>query len=238
MTGPQPIQIPGLIPRSQISATQRSEMFALLCRHFDGVSEAQFNRDLEEKNWVLELRRENRLVGFSTLLMRTDSVDGEPVTAIYSGDTIVAPEAWNSPALPKLWIAAVNALRLCLPNRRCFWLLLTSGFRTYRFLPVFWREFFPRCDAQTPPEMQRRLNSLAESLYGAHYDAPSGVVRFSAPQRLQAKLAQTPPGRSDDRHVAFFLSRNPGHASGDELACITEVCEANLTTAGRRMIAR
>ena len=115
-----PHHIPGLIPREALSESQKAEMFALLARHFDGVDEAQFQRDLEEKNWVLEIRRDGRLVGFSTLLVREATVDHQAITAIYSGDTIVAPEAWNSPALSKLWIAAVNALHWLLIKRNSF----------------------------------------------------------------------------------------------------------------------
>ena len=230
-----PSLIPGLLPRKSLSELQRSEMFSLLSRHFDGVSEAQFTRDLDEKNWVLEIRRDGRLVGFSSLLVREVMIESEAVTGIYSGDTIVAPEAWNSPALAKLWIAAVNALRGEAPQRRCYWLLLTSGFRTYRFLPVFWREFFPRYDAQTPPEMQRKLDELAANQYGAQYDRTSGLVRFPFPQRLHAVLAEPASGRRSDEHIAYFLARNPGHDHGDELACITEICETNLTAAGHRM---
>ena len=73
---------------------------------------------------------------------------------VYSGDTIVAPEAWGTTALARGWITAVNQLRERYPRGKYFWLLLTSGFRTYRFLPVFWREFFPRYDATTPTEHQ------------------------------------------------------------------------------------
>jgi hypothetical protein len=36
--------------------------------------------------------------------------------------------------------------------------------------------------------------------------------------------------------VAFFDSRNPGHARGDELACITGVSRSNVTRAGARML--
>ena len=37
-------------------------------------------------------------------------------------------------------------------------------------------------------------------------------------------------------HIAFFLATNPGHVRGDELVCLTELCDENLTRAGRRMI--
>src|ERR1044071_4352236 len=54
-------EIPGLHARSALTPEQRDEMFALLDLHFDGVSRAQFERDLAEKNWVIELRHDRRL---------------------------------------------------------------------------------------------------------------------------------------------------------------------------------
>jgi hypothetical protein len=230
-------EIPGLLPRDSLGSAQRDEMFALLAQHFDGVSRDQFESDLAEKNWIIEIRREGELVGFSTLLVCEQYCD-RPLTVIYSGDTIVAPEAWGSPSLARTWIAAVNHLRGARPARPCYWLLLTSGFRTYRFLPVFWREFYPRCDAPVPHHMQRLLDHLAQVRYGASYDAGEGLVRFPHPQRLRGTLGLTPKGRAGDQHVAYFLARNPEHAHGVELACITEICDRNLTAAGRRMVAR
>ena len=227
-------EIPGLLPREALTAALRDEMFALLSRHFEGVMREQFERDLAEKNWIVEIRRDGRLLGFSTLLVTEENFAGRALTAIYSGDTIVAPEAWGSPVLARTWIAAVSRLREAAPARPCHWLLLTSGFRTYRFLPVFWREFFPRHDAPTPPHMRGLLDHLARARYRDRYDATAGIVRFPHPQKLRA----LPAARANDAHVAFFHARNPGHANGDELACLAEISEANLTSAGRRMIAR
>jgi len=230
-------QVSGLLSRADARGNQRDEMFALLSRHFDGVSREQFELDLAEKNWVVEIRREGRLLGFSTLLVTDAEFDGDPVTAIYSGDTIVAPEAWGSPMLARAWIHSVNALRTAFPGRPCYWLLLTSGFRTYRFLPVFWRKFFPCFNIPTPLDSLRLLDHLACSQYGDLYDAATGLVRFPNPQRLRGSIGDMLSGRVADPHIAFFLSRNPGHAEGDELACLTEITEANLTPAGRRMVA-
>lgn len=226
----------GLFPRDSLSDAQRDEMFSLLAGHFDGVRRDQFERDLEEKNWVLEIRLDGRLLGFSTLLVREAEHEGRALTAVYSGDTIVAPEAWRSPALARAWIAAVNRLRAAVPDRPCYWMLLASGFRTYRFLPIFWREFHPRPDTPTPAHTQRLLDELARAQYGACYDAASGIVRFPQPQRLRGWLGKIPHGRVADRRVAFFLSRNPGHAQGDELVCLTEISDHNLTPAGQRMV--
>ncbi len=235
MKNPATVQFQ-LVPITDLTPAQREAMFELLSDHFAGVTREQFNRDLGEKNLALLLERGDQLVGFSTQLAYSTAFEGEPVNVIYSGDTIVAPEAWGTTALPRAWVAGVQTLRATLPPGRCFWLLLTSGFRTYRFLPVFWQRFFPRFDQATPPEFQRLLTQLAREQFGNQFDPATGIVRFTNPQKLVAGLAEIPPGREPDLHTRFFLTRNPGHASGDELVCLTELASENLTAAGRRMM--
>lgn len=225
-----------LVPRADLTALQQEAMFQLLAHHFEGVTREQFASDLAEKHLAILLQRDDRLVGFSTQLAYTTDFEGKSVNVIYSGDTIVSPEAWGTTALPRAWVAGVNALRATLPPGRCFWLLLTSGFRTYRFLPVFWREFFPRFDRLTPPDVQRLIDHLAHERFGEQFDLVADVVRFTRPQRLCAGLKEVPAGRETDPHTTFFLNRNPGHVNGDELVCLTELCLENLTAAGRRMM--
>jgi hypothetical protein len=223
--------------RESLSAANKEEMYQLLLRHFDGLTPARFEQDLAEKNWVVLVHRGGRLVGFTTMLVYESTFENQPVTAVYSGDTIVAPEAWGSSALARGWITAVNQLRARYPRGKYYWLLLTSGFRTYRFLPVFWRQFYPRHDSATPGEMRRLCDHLALERFGEQYDSRGGLVRFSHPQRLLGSLKSIPEERSADPHVAFFLVRNPGHSLGDELVCLTELCPENMTAAGRRMAA-
>ncbi len=211
-------------------------MYRLLAGHFDGVTRERFDADLAEKTWVLLLEDDGGLRGFSTLFLYETSVPGEGVcTVVYSGDTIVDPAAWGSAALPRCWIGAVRRLREEYPKGRLWWLLLTSGFRTYRLLPVFWKDFWPRWDAPAPPDVQERIDALAREKLGGAYRAEEGIARFPEPQKLRGDLAEVPPGRKLDPHVAYFLDRNPGWAEGDELVCLTEIAEENLTAAGRRM---
>jgi hypothetical protein len=224
------------LPRVELSEPQRNEMFELLAEHFDGVTRAQFESDLLEKNWVILLHHDSRLVGFSTLLAYETTFERQPVSVIYSGDTIVAPEAWGTTALSRAWIACVRKLRATYPNGKYYWLLLTSGFRTYRFLPVFWREFHPRFNSQMPANQKYLLDQLASERFGEQYDSRIGIVRFTKPQQLRNGLNTVPNGREADAHIAFFLKRNSGHALGNELVCLTELSDDNLTPAGRRMI--
>jgi hypothetical protein len=226
-----------LLRRDELTAAEREAMLGLFCAHFAGVTPARFAADLAEKEWVLLLESDaGALRGFSTLLLYETVVPGEGVcSVVYSGDTIVDPEAWGSYALPRCWIGAIRQLREHYGRGRLWWLLLTSGFRTYRFLPVFWKEFWPHHAAPTLPYPQLRIDLLARERFGPHYHRDDGVVRFPEPQVLREAHAAVPEGRLADPHIAYFLARNPGWRAGDEMVCLTEIAEENLTPAGRRM---
>ncbi len=228
-----------IVPRTALTQLQQEQMLGLMRQHFFGVTTPQFQADLEQKNWVILIEDEaGRLRGFSTLLHYTPQIDEGRLHAVYSGDTIVDAGARHDPTLARTWIAAVNRLRQESVADKVYWLLLTSGFRTYRFLPVFWRTFWPRHDAPTPEAAQQLLCALARERFGDQFQPQTGLVRFRHPQRLRPDLTVIPPGRTADPDVDFFLRRNPGFAAGDELVCLCELSETNLTAAGRRMIRR
>src|SRR5205809_3229518 len=229
------LNLPLVLARDELSCRQRDEMFRLLGEHFLGVSRDRFEQDLADKNWVIVITRASRIVGFSTLLAYETTFAEAPVSVIYSGDTIMAREAWGSTALPRAWIETVTRLRATYSRGPFYWLLLTSGFRTYRFLSVFWRTFWPRFNSAPAPWPRSLVHHLAAERFGNQYDPARGIVRLQHPQTLLPALAEVPAGRIADPHVAVFLARNPGRAGGDELVCLTELSSENLTPAGQRM---
>jgi hypothetical protein len=224
-----------LLRRRDLTVADRTAMLRLFDAHFEDVSAGVFERDLADKDWVLLIEEHGLLRGFSTLLLYETRHAGEALTVVYSGDTIMDRQAWRSSALSRCWIGSVQTLHRLYPEGRLYWLLLSSGFRTYRFLPVFWREFHPRFDAAAPPAVRDRLDFLATQRLGPRYRPTDGIARLEPPQVLRPELRVLPVARRDDPHVAFFLERNPGWQQGDELVCLTEIGFANLTAAGRRM---
>jgi hypothetical protein len=226
-----------VVARTSLTEPEIGALFALMQEHFHGVDRETFERDLAEKNWVALLSDEEGVVrGFTTFLIYTSAACGRPLTVVCSGDTIVHPSAWGSFALPKAWIRAVYDLRKTYASEEVYWLLLTSGFRTYRFMSVFCRSFYPRFDASTPAVTQHMIDAISRERYGPAYDAPDGLVRFPRPQKLRGGLSTVPEGRVADPHIRFFLDRNPGHGDGDELVSLASLALDNLTPAGRRML--
>lgn len=225
-----------LVERATLTRTNEQAMYRLLTSHFDGVTREQFRHDLNEKNWAVLVEDEAGVLrGFSTLHFHHVDNGPDRVSVVYSGDTIVEASAWNSPAFLRSWLAGVMHLREETPDDPLYWLLITSGYRTYRLLPTFLREFYPRYDRVPSPEIERLASGLASLRFGTCYDPDSGIVRFARPQILRADLRGIPPQKRNDPHVQFFAARNPGHAQGDQLACLAELSPQNLTRAGRRM---
>ena len=222
---------------AEVGITLREEMLSLLGRHFAGVDSEQFHSDLDGKTHAILLYNDaGELVGFTTLRLYHTAWQGEVLTVVYSGDTIVDPSAWGSLTLLRIWLNGVWRLHHQHGRGRLVWLLITSGYRTYRFLPVFWREFWPRHDRPTPGPVRQLIDHLAAERFGPCYGRAAGLVRFDRPQRLRPHLCDLSASRMRDPHVAFFIRHNPGHGRGDELVCLTEMSEANLTRAGLRML--
>lgn len=225
------------VARSALSPVMVDAMFELFNEHYEQVCPEQFHKDLADKDQVVLLRDEksNQLQGFSTLATYVSTIQGRQVGVVYSGDTIIRPAYWGTPALPTVWIKHVLTLAAELPQP-VYWLLISSGYKSYRFMPVFYREFYPRYDCPTPPDLQIVLDALAQERFGLQYDADRGLVRFDdGATPLRAGVADVSEERQRNPHVRFFLARNPGHAQGDELVCLTQISWENLTSAGRRM---
>lgn len=223
-----------IIERPSVAAADRASMCALLDEYFEGVSRARFDDDLDEKDWVILLRdrASGALAGFTTF-MRFTCASEPGVVAFFSGDTIVRREAWNETLLARAWSRLAFGLASREAGVHVYWFLICSGFRTYRFLPVFFREFYPRVATATPARIKQISDRLATAKFGHQYVSGAGVVRPAWPTPLRGDAAAVPS--RPDPHVSFFLSSNPGHTSGHELVCLAPLAPDNLTGAGRRM---
>jgi protein-tyrosine phosphatase len=224
---------------ANLTLVETEQMYTLMADYFVNLTRSHFEQDLAEKEWVVILADAvtSQIQGFSTLMRLSVTVDDQPVVAFFSGDTIIHRDYWGEVELPRLWGRHVfNLAETICAEARVFWFLISSGYKTYRFLPVFFREFYPTCRQPTPPSLKRILDALAQLKFPGEYDPASGIIRFAQAVPLRRGVAEVTERRLKDPHVAFFVAANPGHAQGDQLACLVELTQANLTPAGWRML--
>lgn len=222
-------------PVPQLADTEREAMLDLHCRHYANVSPRQFAADLADKHWVIELREgQGRLVGFSTLRVDAFPYQGRTLRVVFSGDTIVDPEARNTPALAASFGVFFTRLQ---DGDELYWLLICKGHRTYRFLPVFFHHFFPCCTGGGD-SLRPLRDAIAQARFGPLFDPARGVLDLRGERdRLRPEDARVPDGHRRDPHTRFFLEANPGYLRGDELVCLAPLAPWNLRPAARRVIA-
>jgi len=186
---------------------------------------------------VIENEASGRLRGFSTQMLMELSYARRPVRALFSGDTVIDRAAWGDQALARTWGRfALSLIDRFFPEP-IHWFLISKGYKTYRFLPVFFHEFYPRWDRPTPGWAAGVVGALAKHKFGTSYDAEAGLVRGgSAKDRLRPGVADLTPQRLGDPHVRFFAQCNPGYAHGDELCCLAPLSRSNFTEAAWRVI--
>jgi hypothetical protein len=222
-----------------LDASTRDAAFALFRATYDGTSRERFEHDLAEKQHVILLhdRETGALKGFSTVLVRALDSPRGAATVVFSGDTVIDREYWGQKQLQLAFARLLATLKLRSPARPLYWFLISKGYKTYRFLPIFFHTFHPHPARPMPDGIRMALDGLACAKYPHLYDAERGVIRAGAGHdRLRAGVAEITPQRLRDPFVRFFLERNPGHILGEELCCLAPLTRENFTPAAYRVI--
>ena len=224
-------------PALDLTQSEREAMYALMAEHYANVTPERFAADLAEKQWVLQIHDAGGdLRGFSTQMMLSTTHEGRPIRALFSGDTIVHREDWGQTALMQQWGRFALRLMDHFAGEQLYWFLISKGYKTYRFLPVFFHEYYPRYDRSTPAEIQTLIRKLAWAKFGNALNEQGVIQAEPNGCRLLPGVAEITTGRLQDPHVRFFQERNPQHALGDELCCLAPLTPANFTAAAYRVI--
>lgn len=228
-----------IIASTAFTSSEKERLFSLMTAHYENVRQEKFLRDLAEKESVLVLYDDKQQIqGFTTFMVIKSAFRGEPVAALYSGDTIVARQFWGQLELFRVFGGLFSHL---LHERRepLYWLLLSKGIKTYLLLPLFFYSFFPQYACATPAYEQGLIDQFASEKFGLSYLQDQGIVRIvPRADRLKGELVEIPENKRLRLHVRFFLERNPGYVDGDELVCLTRITMPNFTRTALRFVKR
>jgi len=206
----------------------RREMSRLYLDNYDGTSEALFLHDLSKKDEALLVYAGPQLVGFTTLKVFEREWRAQRIRVVYSGDTIVDRAHWGQQALAFDWIARMGGLKRERPELPLYWFLLVKGHRTYRYLPLFAKSFYPHWSVDRG-DLKSLADALATEMFPDDYNPATGVVEFRHSRgHLKSGIALPSPSERERQDVAFFLHRNPGFQRGHELVCLCEVEAHNM----------
>lgn len=228
-----------IIDISQLSLQQINDMYNLMNKYYENIKRDNFKKDLLEKRKVILLRDsiEEDIKGFSTLMLLEQEINGDDITALFSGDTIIDKEYWGESELPKWWGRYAFSLIDEMPDRELHWFLMSKGYKTYRFLPVFFNEFYPRRNVEFPQREKEILDALAYAKFPRNYNAETGIISFDGKKdHLKQGIADIDESRMKNQDIQYFVERNPNWQQGDELACLVRLTKDNFNKMAHRVI--
>jgi len=207
-----------------VSKEEKDWMFELLNHHYANVFRSAFELDLLEKNWAILLfdAQGGELIGFSTQMVFPFLFHDKRNLILYSGDTIIHPDFWGTTTLMRAFVDLFLKIKSDNPGLELYWLLISKGLRTYKYLPILFNRYFPNEKSKTPSHVQEFMDALGVYKFKTLYNPSTGVVK-ALPNGQFLKEIYHPEIQSNKTYEKFFYHKNPGYMHGDELLCIAEL---------------
>ena len=218
-----------IIRVKDLSSALYLSMLGLMQDYYENVTPDQFEADLQKKDLVIVLRSGEKICGFSTQVLHEHKFRGEEILVLYSGDTIIAAKHRNSMALPIAGGRMMLAILKDNPGKPLYWLLTSKGYKTYKFLPVFFKEYYPSLQGTPSVAEELLIKEFCGQFFQGKFDSENWLIKADpGGQFLNLQDGEINERRRKNPLVAFFEKRNPGHLSGDELVCFARFHQENL----------
>ena len=220
-----------------LKPSDRDDMFQMLSETYLGVRRETFERDLAAKEHVILLRStRGEIVGFSTQVRLRLYLPDRSVVAIFSGDTIISEQARGTFETAREICCYFRRTLEEHPADEVYWLLICKGWRTYRVLRLFFRDYAPRPKASDPNAFREIADAFGTAKYPGLYRASSRLIVFPGEtQRIRPGSSEAIDHRRYDPELLFFEKVNPGHELGSELVCVAPIRKDNFTGAALRL---
>lgn len=218
-----------------ITIHERKEIIALYLDYYDGSDSAQVESDLNDKSEIILLFFDSKIIGFTTLEFYEKNWKQNTIRIVYSGDTIVDKVHWGQQSLTFACITRMGIYKQEKPELTVYWFLIVKGHRTYKYLPVFVKSFYPHWQYQS-----ESLKAIAEFLvrdkFGEIYNSHTGVLEFPESKgHLKKEYAYPNENEKKKLSVKYFLQRNPDYVKGHELVCLCELNRENMKPLTKRV---
>lgn len=220
------------LPVDHLTDKMLDRMFTLFNIYFIYEKE-HFIRDMKNKDKITLIidHSSNTLVGFSSY----DCIEYNDFAVLFSGSTVVDEQYRSESALMEGFVHICADTIKAYGNKPIYWHLISMGFRTYRFLPLFFNKYYPSCDGENF-KLKMMLDMISNERFSNDYNLSTGIVSIPDSEKLRPEHAVIPKNRMKNKHVQFFLNKNPHYANGNELSCIAELSVENMRSIPQRML--
>lgn len=235
----RPVPIDISIRRScSLSPAELDEIWVLTERYVDTPRAHYEEKLLALPEVSLWRERGGALVGLAGIDAYPVRWRGWPRTVIFTSSVVTDERFRGRNLVLRTGLQVLLRETLRRPWATAYWFFDTFSYKSYLVLARNLREFWPRRDRVTPPDVAAFFDELASKRYGADWNRETGVVRRSGYKRLLPGTAPVDGTVSSDPDVRFFEAANPGHREGDMLVCLAPLSAGNLLAAIGRLATR
>ena len=227
-----------LLPIGVLTARDRAEMLGLYKRYYVRVENERFFADLDRKERIAIVRdADGRISAFTSMTTLDLSEGNDRLVGLFSGDTIVDSPGRQYPHLAALTVSYAEILRQRFQGTKVYYVLLSKGWRTFRAMSTFFREYAPRVRGRAPAHCTEVIDRVGRFHFPGQYMQSLGIIRYAGGgQSIRPGSAEDiQPGR-DIADQEDFLALNPGYLQGDEIICVADCAPGNRTRNYERVI--
>jgi hypothetical protein len=214
-------------PLNKISDIDIKQMHKVFVKYYNNADYAIFSRDIKKKEGSIILKRidNGEIVGFSTIALIDDKINGKRRIGIYSGDTVIEMDYWGTPKLQMAFISYLYKIRVKYPTASVYWFLISKGYKTYLLLANNMPFYYPRYDKIKDVKRQTLVKDFSNFMYDGYFDENTGLLKFGENyQKLKEDVAEiTDEMKIKYPKIDFFEKVNPTWREGTELPCIADI---------------
>ena len=208
---------------NKIDVHEIRQMYGIYCQYYENTSWDIFLRDLSKKTgaFLMICPKEQRVVGFSTIMTTDMTVQGKAARGVFSGDTIIEKAYWGSRALQLAFYKFLLTEKARYPLKTIYWLLISKGFKTYLLLANNFVTYYPNPENKHS-YLSGVVDEYCQQMFAEYYDADKQVLDFGGDyQCLKGDVAGiTDTMRRENQKINFFEQCNPEWRRGTELPCV------------------
>lgn len=199
------------------------QMYGIYSQYYENTNWDIFLRDLSKKTGAILLfcPKEQRIVGFSTVVANDMVVNGENARMVFSGDTIIERAYWGSRALQLAFFRFMLMEKARHPRKAIYWLLISKGFKTYLLLANNFTNYYPNPENRDA-YLAEVVDAYCQQVFPDYFDADKRILDFGGDyQCLKGDVADITPEMINNNHkIRFFEQLNPEWRRGTELPCV------------------
>jgi hypothetical protein len=214
-------------PLNKISDIDIKQMHRVFVKYYYNADYTTFCKDIKKKEGAIILKRvdDDGIVGFSTIALIDNKINGKRRIGVFSGDTVIEKEFWGTPKLQTAFLSFIFKTRIKYPTASLYWFLISKGYKTYLLMANNWPSYYPRYDKINDQKRQAIIKSFSNQLFNGYFDESTCLLKFGNNyQKLKEDVAEiTEEMKEKFPKIAFFEKINPSWREGTELPCIGDI---------------